>query len=98
MLPPGEISKLIPKLLNAAPARVGLVQMTARERKALELMGEGLANKAIARELDLRVNTVRNHVQNILRKLDAHSKLEAVAIGTRRGLLGPRTSSDSQRV
>jgi len=35
---------------------------------------------------------VRNHVQSLLNKLDAHSKLEAVAIATREGLLDPRRS------
>jgi len=47
-------------------------------------------NKAIASQLSLRLNTVRNHVQNVLTKLGAHSKLEAVAIATRSGLIRPR--------
>jgi DNA-binding NarL/FixJ family response regulator len=62
-------------------------RLTPREREILELVAQGMSNKAIAAELSLRLNTVRNHVQNVLTKLDAHSKLEAVAIATREGIL-----------
>ena len=50
-------------------------------------MAQGLDNKAIARELGLTLNTVRSYVQDILEKLDAHSKLEAVAAAARHDLL-----------
>jgi putative two-component system response regulator len=63
--------------------------LTAREMAVLRLMTEGLSNQSIAATLDLRLNTVRNHVQRTLNKLDAHSKLEAVAAARRRGLLPP---------
>ena len=46
----------------------------------------GATNKVIADELFLSVNTIRNYVQSILTKLDAHSKLEAVAITVRAGI------------
>jgi DNA-binding NarL/FixJ family response regulator len=61
--------------------------LTAREGEVLELIAEGLTNGDIAARLFISVNTVRNHVQNILAKLDAHSKLEALAIANRDGLL-----------
>jgi putative two-component system response regulator len=60
--------------------------LTSREMDVLRLMAEGLSNDAIGGRLGLRVNTVRNHGQRILTKLDAHSKLEAVAVARRRGL------------
>ena len=63
--------------------------LTSRESDVIRLMTEGLSNEAIARRLDLRLNTVRNHVQRILNKLGAHSKLEAVATARRNGLLPP---------
>jgi DNA-binding NarL/FixJ family response regulator len=44
-------------------------------------------NKEIAAKLGVRLNTVRNHVQSILHKLEAHSKLEAVAIAVREKIL-----------
>ena len=63
--------------------------LTTRERQILELIGEGLTNGAIAKRLFISVNTVRNHVQNILAKLDAHSKLEALSVAIRDGLIEP---------
>jgi len=62
-------------------------ELTRREREVLALLAEGLSNRAIAERLVLSLHTVRTHVQTILRKLDAHSKLEAVAVATRDGLL-----------
>ncbi len=63
--------------------------LTAREREILGLIAEGLTNGAIAKRLFISVNTVRNHVQNILAKLDAHSKLEALSVAIRDGLIDP---------
>jgi DNA-binding CsgD family transcriptional regulator len=51
-------------------------------------MREGLASKTIDARLGLRLNTVRNHVQNLFVQLGAHSKLEAVPIATCHDLLG----------
>jgi len=65
----------------------GFACLTPRERQILGLIGEGLANRAIADRLTLSLNTVRTHVQTVLTKLGAHSKLEAVALATRSGLL-----------
>jgi PAS domain S-box-containing protein len=63
--------------------------LTAREREVLRCLMQGLSNQAAADRLDVTVNTVRNHVQRVLYKLDAHSKLEAVVVATRDGLLDP---------
>jgi putative two-component system response regulator len=70
------------------PTRPGLgSDLGPRELEVLRLMAAGTANKALASELHLSLNTVRNHVQRILYKLDAHSKLEAVATAVRAGLI-----------
>lgn len=61
--------------------------LSDREREVLALVVEGLTNADIAARLFLSVHTVRNHVQSVLSKLGAHSKLEAAAIATREGLL-----------
>lgn len=61
--------------------------LTARERDVLLLIAEGLDNRAIAGRLGVSVNTVRGYAQDLLEKLDAHSKLEAVVIAGRIGLL-----------
>ena len=63
------------------------IELTPRERELLQKVAEGGTNKTIARELHLSVNTIRNYVQALLNKLGAHSKLEAVAIATRAGLI-----------
>lgn len=65
----------------------GATALTRREQEILHLIAEGMTNRAIAARLVLSVHTVRTHVQTILSKLGAHSKLEAVAIGKRRRLL-----------
>ncbi|MEY2471428.1 MAG: hypothetical protein QOK28_757 [Actinomycetota bacterium] len=56
--------------------------LTERERQVLACMTEGLSNRQVADRLGVTTNTVRNHVQRILYKLNVHSRLEAVVIGT----------------
>ena len=53
--------------------------MSPREMEVLRLMADGFDNQSIADELDVSYTTARAHVRNILSKLDAHSKLQAVA-------------------
>ena len=65
------------------------IDLTARERQILQLIAKGRTNSAIADELVISVNTVRNHVQSLLGKLQAHSKLEALAIAIRDGHISP---------
>jgi DNA-binding NarL/FixJ family response regulator len=62
-------------------------QVTDREMDVLRLMATGRTSSDIAAELHLSTNTVRHHVQAVLQKLAAHSKLEAVAIALRSGLI-----------
>ena len=59
--------------------------LTVREREVLTWVARGLQNKEIAQTLDLSVATVRNHIHNILEKLEVHSKLEAVSLAFRSG-------------
>jgi len=65
----------------------GASGLTRREIEILRLMAAGANTKVLAERLHVSPATVRNHVQNILGKLGAHSRLEAVAIATRRRLL-----------
>jgi len=65
-------------------------QLTARELEVLRMMATGLSTEALAAKLFVSTNTVRNHIQSVLMKLGAHSKLEAVAIGIREGLVALR--------
>lgn len=85
LISPAQLARLLPRLTRGHRDSKDVV--SERELQVLEMMATGSSNREIAAELFLSVNTVRNHVQSILTKLDAHSKLEAVAIAVRRGLI-----------
>lgn len=61
--------------------------LTPREREVLQLIAQGLPNKAIAAELGISEHTVKFHVGAILDKLDAASRAEALARAARAGLI-----------
>jgi DNA-binding NarL/FixJ family response regulator len=88
VISPEMLARLLPRLhkREAEPRDT----LTDREREVLHLLAEGLSNAAIAERLFVSVHTVRNHVANLSNKLGAHSKLEALSIAVREGLL-PRT-------
>jgi DNA-binding NarL/FixJ family response regulator len=62
--------------------------LSARQREVLALIASGHETVAISRELSISTETVRTHVKEILRRLEAHDRAHAVAIGYRTGLLG----------
>ncbi|MEO6324128.1 MAG: LuxR C-terminal-related transcriptional regulator [Thermoanaerobaculia bacterium] len=57
--------------------------LTTREREIVDLLSNGFAALNIAARLNLSHATVRNHIQNILRKLEVHSQVEAIAVSFR---------------
>jgi DNA-binding NarL/FixJ family response regulator len=61
--------------------------LTAREREVLGLLGRGLSNKMIARDLQISEHTVKFHVSSIYAKLGVASRTEAVSLGARLGLI-----------
>jgi two-component system, NarL family, nitrate/nitrite response regulator NarL len=61
--------------------------LTARELQVLRMLADGLGNKQIAGRLGISEHTAKFHVAQILAKLRAGSRAEAVAIGMRRGLV-----------
>jgi DNA-binding NarL/FixJ family response regulator len=61
--------------------------LTTRESEILGLLAKGRTTESISTELFLSPHTVRNHIGTILSKLGAHSKLEAVAISVRDGII-----------
>jgi LuxR family transcriptional regulator, regulator of acetate metabolism len=70
-----------PPAAPAVPARPACpVVLTAREREVLELMAGGASNADIAARLVITPGTVKTHVKHVLRKLDATSRAQAVAI------------------
>ena len=61
--------------------------LTPREKEVLQLVAEGLTNKAIARQLTISDHTVKFHINALMSKLDAQSRTEAVVKATRMGLI-----------
>jgi DNA-binding NarL/FixJ family response regulator len=80
-------SKLADLLRQQSEDGQPLGRLTARERELLSLLVEGLDNRAIADRLGIRYVTVRGHLRNLLHKLNAHSRLEAVAKASELGLI-----------
>jgi DNA-binding NarL/FixJ family response regulator len=79
---------VMPQVLRLLrPRSAGNETLSAREIEVLQLLADGVATEEIAARLYLSVNTVRNHVHSIIRKLGVHSRLEAVAHGIRRGVI-----------
>jgi DNA-binding NarL/FixJ family response regulator len=62
-------------------------RLTDREMEVLKLVARGLNNRDIAKELFISENTVKNHIRNILEKLQLHSRMEAVVYAVREKLL-----------
>ena len=62
-------------------------KLTQREQEVLALMARGLGTNAIADKLGVAHNTARNHIQRILEKLHAETRLQAVAAASRLSLL-----------
>jgi DNA-binding NarL/FixJ family response regulator len=85
LISPSMLARLLPKLRRSQRG-VG-TDLTPREIEVLKLLAEGLSNAMIAERLVLSLHTVRNHVQNVISKLGAHSKLEAVATAVREGII-----------
>lgn len=63
------------------------LKLTERELEVLRLVAKGLNNREVAKELFISENTVKNHVRNILEKLQLHSRMEAVMYAMREKLL-----------
>ena len=88
----GEVvfdQKLLAGVLDRLTGRVKVAgaTLTAREQETLLLLAEGVGTDQISSRLGVARNTARNHVQRVLDKLGASSKLEAVSIARREGLL-----------
>jgi DNA-binding NarL/FixJ family response regulator len=62
-------------------------RLTDREMQVLKLVARGMNNRDIAKELFISENTVKNHVRNILEKLQIHSRMEAVMVAVREKLI-----------
>lgn len=84
-LPPSELGNVLRLLLREQDrhrkSEQMLATLTPRERAVLACLAEGTGRRdAVAEQLNLSVNTIRTHLQNLMAKLDVHSALEAVAL------------------
>lgn len=78
---------LVARLREAQPGqRRDINQLTRREREILQLISDGMTNKAIARKLDISESTVKVHVKYLLKKMNLKSRLEAAVWALQNGL------------
>lgn len=92
MLIPGSIlGPVLHRLIDAHrgqdEAMRRLSRLSAREKQVLALLSRGANNETIARELYISPQTARTHIQNILSKLELHSRLQAAAFVRQERLL-----------
>jgi PAS domain S-box-containing protein len=74
-------------LLDRSSVPTSRKELTPRQNEVLQLLAKGASTQQVAAELHLTTETVRNHIRRLLSALDAHSRLEAVAIARLHGLI-----------
>jgi DNA-binding NarL/FixJ family response regulator len=89
---PGMTASLFSRIAELASQRMpkipkSSIKLTSRELEVVNLIAKGLSNKEIAQQLFIATQTVKNHIHNILDKLQLHTRLEAVQYAQERNLL-----------
>jgi DNA-binding NarL/FixJ family response regulator len=91
LVPLAEVIELVRNYTLAREREMKLTRaialLTPRELDVLQALGEGLSDRAIGERLHIGVKTVSSHVSSILAKLDAESRLQAVALAHRAGVI-----------
>jgi DNA-binding NarL/FixJ family response regulator len=91
VVPPAMLGPLLRRLIErqreASRAAERLVALTPREREVLSLLVDGMDLQRIAATLVISPETARTHVQRVLRKLGVHSRLEAIALVAKSGMV-----------
>lgn len=89
LISPSMATKLLEEFvqMSRSPAPTTTAQLTARELQVLRLVAKGLSNREIAEELFISENTVKNHIRNMLEKLQMKSRMEAAMYAVRSNLL-----------
>ena len=102
LVPPGMLGPLLSDLLRRKRDQdkgfERIARLTTREREVLALLAQGSDNDSIARSLVISPQTARTHIQNILGKLEVHSRLEAAAYVMQSGLLANLVRPDGMHV
>jgi DNA-binding NarL/FixJ family response regulator len=78
---------LPPRITVRLAERMMRSTLTDREREVLQMLSKGLTNKQIAQVLGISGNTIRNHVNSILQKLEVADRTEAVTLALQRGII-----------
>lgn len=73
------------RILLSPRATAKVPQLSPREREIMHLMAEGMTAERIGEEISVSVETVRTHVRNVIRKLQARNRVHAIAIALERG-------------
>ena len=98
VVPPSMLKDLLQRLLrhrreqDDALRRLG--RLTRREREVLALLADGADNDRMAQTLVVSPQTARTHIQNVLGKLEVHSRLEAAMFVTQNGIQGDLVPAD----
>ncbi|GIH74513.1 response regulator [Planobispora longispora] len=93
LINPAMAAKLITEFASMSrkeaerPPQLPVPRLTEREMEVLRLVAKGMNNREIAKQLFISENTVKNHVRNILDKLQLHSRMEAVVYAVRERML-----------
>ena len=91
LIPPAVLGPLLTDLIDRRrhheTALLRLSRLSAREREVLGLIARGAKTTELAEQLVISTETARTHIQNILSKLDVHSRLEAATFVIENGLL-----------
>ena len=82
-----EFATLAKRDQEQPPQQLPAPKLTDREMQVLKLVARGMNNRDIAKELFISDNTVKNHVRNILEKLQIHSRMEAVMVAVREKII-----------
>jgi DNA-binding NarL/FixJ family response regulator len=85
--PTGELHRMARTMSSRQLLDDDQVQLTGRETQVLRHLALGLSNKEIGRSLEISVETVKEHVQNILRKLAVKDRTLAAVWAVRKGLV-----------
>lgn len=73
------------RVLLSPRATAKVPQLSPREREIMHLMAEGMTAERIGQEISVSVETVRTHVRNVIRKLQARNRVHAIALALERG-------------
>jgi len=92
VMPTGLMHSLLGRMAQARGTRAdqpGSKPLTPREREILTCLARGMSGPGIAAALNIAPLTAKTHIRNVLEKMGVHSRLEAVALALRHGLIEP---------